>query len=402
MNPNYYLKNIRLENGFKYDNDEIIGTNTELFDIEIENDTIKSIIPHDPKTNGIDCEGQLMLPTFKDMHTHLDKMLYGLPWQAVSEKRKTVKDMIAYEQKMIPEWLETSIERSTKMIDLLQGFGTDFARSHFNIDPTSGLKSLENLEIVLQNKQKTFNSELVAFPQHGIFYTNTLPLLREVASLPEVNYIGGVDPYTIDGSIEKPIDEIIQLAIDHNKGIDIHLHELGEIGIKTINYIIEKVIENPQLQHKSFISHAYVLSTLPIKDVEAIAEKLSQANVGIVSAVPIGKLMMPIPILKNKNVNVQIGTDNIQDHWSTFGIGNMLQKAQQIAELYDYKTEYQLSRALGFATNNVLPLTNDGKLNWPKVGDEASFLFFNSTCSAETVSRITPVQKFVHKGEIVF
>ena len=42
-----------------------------------------------------------------------------------------------------------------------------------------------------------------------------------------VDYIGGVDPYTIDSNIGKSIDFIVQLALDHNTGIDIHLHDVS-------------------------------------------------------------------------------------------------------------------------------------------------------------------------------
>src|SRR5690606_17460478 len=166
-NKSYSLKNVLLETGFEYQDQDVVKTKTGLFCVEVENGKIKSIKPNDPNANAINANGHLMLPAFKDMHAHLDKMLFGLPWQAVSEKRKTVKDMIAYEQKMIPVWLETSIERTEKMIDMLQGYGTDFIRSHFNVDPTSILNSLKNLEKALQNKKATADAELVAFPQHG-------------------------------------------------------------------------------------------------------------------------------------------------------------------------------------------------------------------------------------------
>lgn len=94
----YTLKNVRLETGFEYENEEVIGTKTDLFSIEIEAGKIKTVKANDPRSEGIDAKGYLMLPAFRDMHIHLDKTLYGLPWQALSPKRKTVKDMIAYEQ----------------------------------------------------------------------------------------------------------------------------------------------------------------------------------------------------------------------------------------------------------------------------------------------------------------
>ncbi len=397
---NYWLKNVRLETGFEYDQEEVIRTKTDLFCIEIEDGKIKSVKPNDANLKAIDAKGKLMLPAFKDMHIHLDKTLYGLPWQALSPKRRTVKDMIAYEQEIIPELLKTSVERAEQLIDLLQSYGTTFARTHFNIDPTSGLKSLENLEIALENKKDSFSAELVAFPQHGVYYTNSAALMKEAAQLQSVGFIGGLDPLSIDGDIEKVMDFTVQLALDNNKGIDIHLHETGESGMKTINYLIEKVIETPSLQGKTFVSHAFALAYLNQKEMEEIAEKLAASKVGIASSVPFRGKVMPIPVLKKYGVSVLIGNDNVQDYWSTFGSGNMLQKANLIAELYGFESEFELSRTLEFATQHILPLNNKGEQQWPKSGDAANIVLVDASCSAEAVSRISKIEALMNDGNL--
>ncbi|WP_333596715.1 amidohydrolase [Chryseobacterium flavum] len=396
----YLLKNVRLETGFEYENEEVTGTKTDLFSIEIEDGKIKTVKPNEPAADAIDGKGFLMLPAFRDMHIHLDKTLYGLPWQALSPKRRTVKDMIAYEQKIIPELLKTSVGRAGQLISLLQHYGTHFARTHFNIDPTSGLQSLEHLELALEHKKDSFKAELVAFPQHGVYYTESAPLMKEAAQLKSIGYIGGLDPFSIDGSIEKVMDFTVQLALDHHKGIDIHLHEAGESGIKTINYLIDKAIENPQLQGKTFVSHAFALAHLSPKETEKVAERLAAGKVGIASSVPFKGAVMPIPTLKKYGVKVLIGNDNVQDYWSTFGSGNMLQKANLIAELYGYATEFALSRALQFATQSILPLDDLGKQQWPKAGDEASIVLTSASCSAEAVSRMSEIEALMNDGNL--
>lgn len=397
---NYSLKNVRLETGFEYENEEVIGTKTGLFSIEIEDGKIKTVKANDPASKAIDAKGYLMLPAFRDMHIHLDKTLYGLPWQALSPKRRTVKDMIAYEQEIIPELLKTSVSRAEQLISLQQHYGTHFARTHFNIDPTSGLKSLEHLEQALENKRDSFKAELVAFPQHGVYYTESAPLMKEAAQLKSVEFIGGLDPLSIDGSIEKVMDFTVQLALDHNKGIDIHLHEAGESGMKTISYLIDKAMENPALQGKTFVSHAFALAHLSPKETEQIAERMAAGKVGIASSVPFKGKIMPIPTLKKYGVNVLIGNDNVQDYWSTFGSGNMLQKANLIAELYGYATEYALSRALQFATQSTLPLDEKGKQQWPKAGDEAAIVLTDASCSAEAVSRMSEIKALMNDGNL--
>jgi hypothetical protein len=198
------LKNVRLETGFEYEGDEVVGTKTELFRIEIVEGRIASILPGNTKTRATageanpaggntnettgtrnqisknirttgapvtDAKGLLMLPSFRDMHIHLDKTFYGGPWKAIRKRQGGVKGMIALEEKILPGMLQTSTERAEKMIGLLQSMGSGFARSHVNIEATSRLESLKNLQKALEQKKAGFGAELVAFPQHGLYYT---------------------------------------------------------------------------------------------------------------------------------------------------------------------------------------------------------------------------------------
>lgn len=395
------FKNVRLETGFDGNTPEVSGTQSGLFTVEVEAGKIKSIAPNSNSKNAIDAKECLMLPSFRDMHIHLDKTFYGGPWKARTKKNRTVKDMIALEQEILPGMLKTSAYRAGKMIELLQSNGTAFARSHVNIEPTSKLDSLKNLQQALLQKQQGFGAELVAFPQHGLYYTDSIPWMKEAAKM-DIDFIGGLDPSSIDGDITRSMDFTVQLALDHQKGIDIHLHEGGAAGLQVVNYLIDRVNENPALQGKTWISHCFVLARLAASEQEAIAAKLGAAKIGIASTIPIGASPMPIPVLLKHGVQVVTGNDSIIDHWNTFGSGSVLQKANLMAQLYGYVTEYELSRCLQLATGGITPLDANGKQQWPKPGDAADFVLVKASCSAEAVARVAPVQSLVHKGNLVF
>lgn len=395
------LKNVLLETGFIRDEIEVVGTKTGLFTLKLENGIITEILPQAATSTGTDAKGLLMLPAMKDMHIHLDKTYYGGPWKARESKYKTVKELIEHEKKVIPELLPYSTERAEKLIELLQSKGTDFARSHVNIEPTSQLHSLTNLYKALDHKKGSFETELVAFPQHGVFYSGSQELMKEAAQM-DIDFIGGVDPYSLDGNIEKTMDFTIQLALDYGKGLDIHLHESGESGLLTLQYLVKKVLENPQLKGKSYLSHCFVLGALDAKTLQATCEALAEAEIGITTTVPIGYNVMPIPTLMNHGIKVMAGTDCVTDHWQPFGTGSMLDKAKTMAELYRYNHEFGLSRALGIGTKGLLPLDKEGNQVWPKVGDEASFTLVDASCSAETVARLRPVEQLYHRGKLVF
>lgn len=395
------LKNVRLETGFEYEEGEVVATKTELFTIEITDGKISAVLPNQPTIKAIDAKGLLMLPAFRDMHIHLDKTYYGGSWKARSKKNRTVKDMIAFEQKVIPELLKTSTYRAEKLIELLQSRGSNFARSHVNIDSTSKLDSLYHLQQALQNKKDSFGAELVAFPQHGLFYTESAQWMKEAAKT-NIDFIGGLDPTSIDGSIQKSLDFVVQLAIEHQKGIDIHLHEGGEAGLKAVEFLIDRVNEHPVLKGKTYLSHCFVLARLEKPKLEEMADKLAHAKIGVVSTIPFGNTIMPIPTLYQYGVEVMTGNDSIIDHWNTFGTGSVLYKANLMAQLYGYSSELELSRCLKLATRNVLPLDEHGNRQWPKANDKADVVLVEASCSAEAVARISPIKSLIHQGKIVY
>lgn len=85
------LKNVRLETGFVYEDGEVTATTTGLFYIEIENGNIAAIAPNQPNADAIDAKGYLMLPSFKDMHIHMDKTFYGDGWRATRKRTRKRK-----------------------------------------------------------------------------------------------------------------------------------------------------------------------------------------------------------------------------------------------------------------------------------------------------------------------
>ena len=402
----FVLINVLLEDGFDYnDQGQVRFTKTSLYDLHIANGMIVSINIAGTKSYDIpkiDGGKFLLLPAFRDMHIHIDKTFYGERWYGEHKPGRTVKDMIDLERRIIPELLVKSVEKAEMAIDLMNSQGTYFARCQTNIDPTSGLKSLENLKIALENKKNVIGSEIVAFPQHGIVYSESEALLREAAQL-GIDFIGGLDPTTVDGNMEKSLDIMIQVALDYNKGIDIHLHEGAKTGIPAIQYILKQVEANKALQGRTYISHGFALGQIEAKELTVLSEQMSANGVGVISTVPLGRSMMPIPTFYKHKVSVMTGTDSIVDHWQPFGSCDMLEKAKHCAELYGWTDELRLSRALQIATKDqILPLSENGERQWPKVGDSADFVLVKASCSAEAVARTPDREATFYKGNKVY
>ncbi|MDR4887884.1 amidohydrolase [Fredinandcohnia sp. QZ13] len=395
----FILLNVRLESGFQFENDEVVGTETELRNLQIENGVITKIQginePYKRDIDIYDAKGMLLLPSFKEMHIHLDKTYYGGPWRA-GANRKTIFDMIALEEELLPELLPTAQERAEKLIKRLLSYGSTYIRSHCNIDQTIGLKNLEKLKSALENYSDKVSYEIVAFPQHGLLRSNVEGLLREAMQL-GVTHVGGLDPTIVDGNMEKSLETMVQIAVDYNVGIDIHLHEGGDTGIKAITRLAD-FTEEAGLEGKVTISHAFSLASIAEVEGIELANRLASLGISIASTVPIGKNVMPIPLLQKQGVEVLLGNDSIIDHWSPFGIGDILQKAHLAAQLYGWSNEYNLSQSLALATGGITPLNQNGVQIWPKIGDEATAVLVQASCSAETVARLPKRAVVLHKG----
>jgi len=402
----YLLSNVRLEEGFVYDGDIVTGTRSGLHTLEIKAGKIAAIhaagatLP--AGVPNYEANGELALPAMRDMHIHLDKTFYGRAWQApLPRQGKTILDMIAREEKLIPQLLPDSQEHAEQLIALLQSKGTTVARSHCNIDPVSGLKSLEHLKRALENHRDDFSCEIVAFPQHGLLLSKVDTLMREAMGL-GVAYVGGLDPTNVDGAMEKSLDAMFQIALDTGKGVDIHLHETSPAGVAAILYMIATVEKNPALRGKVTISHGFALATMSPGALDEAATRMAAQGITIASTVPLGASTMPLPQLSAKGVFVMTGTDSVTDHWSPFGRADMLEKANLYAQLYRGSDEFRLSRSLAIATGGVLPLTDKGELAWPKAGDAADFTLVPASCSAEAVARLPERSATFHRGRMVF
>ena len=80
----FLLTNVLLETGYEWDGDEVARTTTQKSAVMVKDGTITEILASDAAApNGVavvDGEGMLLLPSFRDMHIHLDKTFYGGPW----------------------------------------------------------------------------------------------------------------------------------------------------------------------------------------------------------------------------------------------------------------------------------------------------------------------------------
>ncbi|QWI39869.1 amidohydrolase family protein [Bacillus mycoides] len=397
----YWLTNVKLETGYTYEEAKISQTETEICSLLIEDGRIKRIIAGIAQEEGtltFDANRLLVLPAFEEMHIHIDKTYYSGPWKACMPE-ENIFTRFNEEKTILPKQLATAQDRAENMLELLLRNGATNIRTHCNVDPVIGLRNLEATLAALGTYKDRLSGRIVAFPQHGLLRSNSMQLVKDAMRM-GAQLVGGVDPATVDNDIEKSLHTIMDIAVEFNADVDIHLHDANNLGTFTMKRLAS-LTEEAGWQGRVTISHALGLGGVTDKEAEEVAERLAALKIDITSTVPIGKQVIPIPLLDRKGVKVSLGNDSITDHWSPFGTGDMLQKANRLAERFGWSDERSLGKALRFITGGKETLNNEGKRVWPNVGDEASFVLTNATCAAEAVARQTEKRVVMYKGNVV-
>jgi len=273
-------------------------------------------------------DGHLLLPGFLDGHLHLDKTFLGARW-VPHEPAADIEGRIAIERRLRREIGVPVAERARALIDLATSWGTTAMRSHVDVDDEVGLAHVESLLDVRAAVRDRVDIELVAFPQRGVVSCHGVGDLLDEALGLGVDLVGGLDPIGIDHDLEGQLDVLFELAERHGRGIDLHLHDAGEMGWATVREVASRVRAHG-MEGLVTLSHAYCLGELHGDRWEKMAEVLREADIAIATASSPGP-MPPVDQLLAAGIRVLCGSDNVRDAWSPLGTADVLERLTMIA-----------------------------------------------------------------------
>lgn len=400
-----WIKNVRLETAAKTDENGYGFTETELFHLKIKDgkivEKIKAVDYFEEDTHkSMDAKGYLAVPTFKEMHNHLDKTYMTLGWKS-AKYTKVLKERLQNEAEELVELAPTTKQRASKMIETLLSKGSTHIRTHVNIDPYIGLKNLEGVLEALDEYKGVVTSEVIAFPQHGLLLNSEVPKLMKEAMRNGATMVGGLDPAGIDRSIEKSLNLTMDLAAEFDADVDIHIHDNGHMGWYTIDKWID-LIEDAGWKGRCAVSHGFSMGEISQEKQHELAVRLKEQEMMVMSNVSLAKNLPPYDLLDHYGVGVHFGFDGFYDSWSPLGTGDLLEKVNNYCQITGKKDEHSIRKALKFCTGGITPLDEHGKQQWPKVGDQASFVFADASCSAELIARKPDRKAIMVDGNVVY
>ena len=349
----------------------------------------------------VDGRGQLALPGLVDAHAHLDKTLWGLPWRPHTAG-DGLAALIENEHQGRAELAEAGVTVAQRAANLLGAYvaaGTTHIRSHVDVDTVAGLDSLHGVLETRAAFADRITVELVAFPQSGLLVRPGTAELLEAAAREGADLIGGLDPAGFDHRPVEHLDTVFAIADRHGRGLDIHLHDGGELGAFTLDLIIERT-RALGLAGKVTVSHAFALAEVPGPRLERLIEGLASAGVSLTTVAPGSRPPLPLAFLRAAGVAVGLGSDGIRDLWSPWGDGDVLARAALLAWRAGARRDEDLAAALEVATSGgaaVLGLPDYGL----DPGCAADLVLVPATTLGEAVVTHPPRTLVLKSGRIL-
>ena len=311
-------------------------------DIGIEAGRIAAIEPGlAAEGREIDVGGRLVTPGFIETHIHLDKSCIlercksekGDLDEAIEEVAKAKKDFTPND---VRERAIRTLEKS-----ILQG--TTHMRTHLEVDPVVGLRSLQGMLPLIDEYKWAINLEICVFPQEGLLNNPGTDELMVEGLKGGCKVVGGA-PYT-DSDPPGQIDRIFEMAREFDVDIDMHLDFGNTPEGMTIEHVCKRT-EEFGYGGRVAVGHVTQMSVLEVPEFERLTKRVADAGVAV-TVLPSTDLFLmgrhqdhgvlrgvvPVHKMLRSGVNCSLSSNNVLNPFTPFGDCSLIRMANLYANI---------------------------------------------------------------------
>ena len=392
----------------------IHGDATRLTDIGVTNGKIAAIDAAGALASAdaqeiIDLGEALVLPGFVETHIHLDKscviercqLADGTLQEAIAETSRVKR---AFTIDDITQRARRTIEKSILM-------GTQYMRTHVEVDPRIGLKGFHAIRDIAKDYAWAIDVEICVFPQEGLLNDPGTEDLLVKACEQGAGLIGGC-PYADTQPIEH-IARVFDIANRFDLDVDFHL----DFDLDPDWMHIDEVCRQTRLHDwggRVAAGHVTKLSALPPPRLEAAARMIADSGVAI-TVLPATELFLMgrgqdhnIPrgvaradILMRHGVTCSLATNNVLNAFTPFGDCSLCRIANLFANVAQLGRPQDLTACLDMVTTSAARLMNiDGY--GVRVGGPADLIVVPCSSGAAAIAEIVQPTLGIKRGRRSF
>ena len=289
----------------------------------------------------IDVGGRLVSPGFIETHIHLDKSclldrcksVKGTLEEAIGEVAKAKRN---FQPEDVRDRAVRTLEKS-----ILQG--TTHMRTHLEVDPVVGLKSLDGIQPLIDEYKWAIDLEICVFPQEGLLNNPGTDELM-IEGLKRGCHVVGGAPYT-DSDPPGQIDRLFEMAREFDVDVDLHLDFGNTPEGMTIEHVCNRT-EEYGYGGRVTVGHMTQLSTLEVPELERITRRLADAGVAV-TVLPSTDLylmgrhqdhnvlrgVVPVHKMLRHGVNCNLSSNNVLNPFTPFGDCSLIRMANLYANI---------------------------------------------------------------------
>lgn len=317
-----------------------------------------------PGDGQIDAKGGLVVPSFIDLHLHLD-LAYSL--EIVPENKSgTLLEAIALwseaKKTLAPENVR---QRALRGIEAEISFGTGAIRNHVDVGSTAGLRLAEGILAAREAAKDRIDIQVVAFPQDGVIRDKgAIERMRDAIKM-GVDLVGGIAHHErTPTDSQRQIELLFDLAEELDRDIDCHIDETDSPYSRCVEYLAAETIKRGW-QGRVTASHVCALSSYEEVHASKVVNLIAEAGVHVVTNpgvnlhlqgrfdnYPKRRGLTRVRQLMAAGVNVSAGQDCIKDPFYPFGTGQMLEVAHLLVHADHLSSAPLIEAAMDTVTAN--------------------------------------------------
>lgn len=380
-------------------------------DVVIEDGRIGAVRPHDrtvPLGAGdVDGRGRLLLPSFSDVHVHLDSSRLGLPFR----EHTGAPGVWAMMLNDRAHWRNTGVPHAEIVAGTLERMiarGTTRVRSYAQVDVDCKLEKFDSVMAAKEKFAGAADVQVMTFPQAGILLEEGTVDYLEESLRQGADVMGGIDPSQLDRDPVRHLDIVFGLAEKYQVEVDIHLHEPGHLGVFSTELVLERV-RALGMQGKVTMSHAYELGGVDEATSRRLIEAFAELDIAMASVAPAARNQLRLVDLVSAGVRFGLGEDGQRDYWSPYGNADMLDRTWQLAFTNSFRRDEHIEMCLAVATmggaaimsHDVPRLTGVQDRPGTAVGDRADLLIVDGETPTSAVMDRGTDRTILHDGRVV-
>jgi cytosine/creatinine deaminase len=352
----------------------------------------------------VDGRGRILIPSFADVHVHLDSTRVGLPfrphtgspgvWNMMLNDRRNWREAEASIEERVATTLERAIAR-----------GTTAVRTYAQVDVDAGHERLDAVVAAREANAGRCDVEIIAFPQAGLLREAGSADVLDEAMARGADVVGGIDPCALDRDPVRHLDIVFGIAEKHGAPIDIHLHEPEQLAKFSAELIIERT-RATGMQGRVTISHGYGLGRLPEAQLRPLLDEMRELDISMATIAP--PTALPTLMLAEYGIRLGLGQDGQRDYWSPYGNTDMLDRTWQLAFTNGFRRDEDIEHCVAIATvggRSVMGLAPglNGAADRPGLaeGDPADLVLVSGDTVTAAVMDRSPDRTVLYRGVVV-